>query len=342
MTDPTNLLLPDDEHYYFGVLLSDSPEEVKERLLRKPDYLYSLTYLDEDSGENVTEWLYMWRGNEGYDMEIGHLSFHEQVARMRARHNLSLSVVLHALTEGEAMNSSTCSYRNPHCYILCEPSSAEGSRTIPRLNVLRATGNTECTRFHITTPTSLFGLFSDAVATPHEPDEVPQEVIDRHCLIYIHRALTAIKAIHDADSMELLLPLRDEYFSYASTLLMRSKDCDEFHTIHKQLGRLEYELMLQPWYAGCRHQRLTHPTGLVICTTCSPGEYRSEVLDFEPGRRLRCTMTDAGLLQLLPAGENDEPMPQRDGGRFHLMPEDSLCGLYHDAQGRIIKSIGMY
>lgn len=34
MPRPTNLSLPDDEHYYFGVELRHSPEEVKERWLR--------------------------------------------------------------------------------------------------------------------------------------------------------------------------------------------------------------------------------------------------------------------------------------------------------------------
>lgn len=33
------LLLPDDEHYYFGVELPWSPEAVQGRLLRKPEFL---------------------------------------------------------------------------------------------------------------------------------------------------------------------------------------------------------------------------------------------------------------------------------------------------------------
>ena len=33
------LLLPDDEYYYFGVELPWSPEAVQGRLLRKPEFL---------------------------------------------------------------------------------------------------------------------------------------------------------------------------------------------------------------------------------------------------------------------------------------------------------------
>ena len=149
MSVPINLILPDDEHYYFGVELPCSPEEVRERLLRKPEYLYSLTSGDEEEGEVFRTWLYLWRCNEGWEMRIGHLPVQEQIAQMHARHNMGLHVVLHALTEDEALNPSTYSKRQPYRYILVEPSSAEGCRTIPRLNLLRATGNTDCTRFHV-------------------------------------------------------------------------------------------------------------------------------------------------------------------------------------------------
>lgn len=107
MTEPTKLLLPDDEHYYFGVELPYSPEELRERLLRKPEYLYSLTSVDEEEGETWRTWLYLWRCNEGWDMRIGHLSAQEQIAQLHARHNMGLHVVLHALTEDEALNPST-------------------------------------------------------------------------------------------------------------------------------------------------------------------------------------------------------------------------------------------
>ena len=147
MPEPTNFQSPDDEHYYFGVELPYSPEEVRERLLRKPEYLYSLTSGDEEEGEVFRTWLYLWRCNEGWEMRIGHLPVQEQIAQMHARHNMGLHVVLHALTEDEALNPSTCSKRQPYRYILVEPSSAEGCRTISRLNLLRTTGNTEYTRF---------------------------------------------------------------------------------------------------------------------------------------------------------------------------------------------------
>lgn len=57
-------------------------------------------------------------------MRIGHLPAREQIGQMHMRHNMGLHVVLHALTEDEAINPSTCSGRQPIRYILAEPSSA--------------------------------------------------------------------------------------------------------------------------------------------------------------------------------------------------------------------------
>ena len=51
------LLLPDDEHYYFGVELPWSPEAVQGRLLRKPEFLYSATSDDDEIDEEYrTSW----------------------------------------------------------------------------------------------------------------------------------------------------------------------------------------------------------------------------------------------------------------------------------------------
>ncbi len=153
------LLLPDDEYYYFGVELPWSPEEVQGRLLRKPEFLYSVTTDDEEVDEEYrTSWLYLWRCNEGWDMRIGHLPARERIAQMHARHNMSLHVVLHALTEDEALNPSTYSERQPARYILLEPSSAEGCQTIgsckssppgkgiPPCPSARVAGTTSCRR----------------------------------------------------------------------------------------------------------------------------------------------------------------------------------------------------
>ena len=344
MRKTPQLTLPDDEYYYFGVELSDSPEDVRERLLRKPEYLYSIHYHEVDDEEEYTTWLYLWRGNEGWEGSAGELPFEEQIAQMRARHNMGLHVVLYALTEGEMLQPGTSCDREPHRYILVEPVSAEGSRTVPQLNLLRATGNTELTRFHVTKATLLPELFEGAILESLEPEEVPQEVIDRHCLMYARRALSVMNAIHDADSMALLLPHSDEFFRFSSHLLMRSKHAEEFHNIHSQLGEKMFELLLQPWYAGCRHQCYMHPSGLVLCETYpSEGKkYKLELLDFEPGRQLCYRHHQDGISrQIIPAGEGDTPFPQRDGGRFHILPDDSQCGIWRDAHGRIIRTVSM-
>lgn len=172
------------------------------------------------------------------------------------------------------------------------------------------------------------------------PEEVPQEVINHHCLMYARRALTALKAIHDADSLELLLPLQNEYACFSCNLEVRSCFPEEMNLemqrIKEQMWQLENELLLKPWYAGCHHQRHTHPSGLVLCTTYPPlGEYRRELLDFHPGRQL-CYKESEGLVQILPAGEGDTPMPQREGGRYHILPEDCICGQYRDEHDRPI------
>lgn len=345
MPDQSSLLLPDDEYYYFGVVLSDSPVKVRERLLRKPEYLYSITYHNEDedepAGESDTCWLYLWRCNEGYDLrpDFGDMSFREKIAQLHARHNMGLHVVLHALTEDEALNPSTYSDREPHCYILVQPSSAEGDRTVPRLNFRGATGTAACTRFHVTRGNCMPALFCDAEMAAHEPEDVPQEVIDKHELMYARRALTVLNAIHDADSLELLQPLANEYHCFVSNLAVRSSSAyaGEMQEINRQSRRKELEFLLCPWYAGSHHQQHTHPSGLVQCASYpSDGEeYSRELLDFEPGRKL-CYKEKEGRVYILPAGEGDSPLPQRDGGRFHILPETCLCGQYCDEQGRII------
>ena len=336
------LLLPDDEYYYFGVELPWSPEEVQGRLLRKPEFLYSVTTDDEEVDEEYrTSWLYLWRCNEGWEMRIGHLPAREQIAQMLARHNMSLHVVLHALTEDEALNPATYSERQPARYILLEPSSAEGCQTISRLNLLRATGNTEATRFHLIKSAEFADFYKEEKLESHVPDEVPQEVINRHCLMYARRALTALKAIHDADSLELLLPLQYENACYSCHLELRSRFPEEMEremqAIKKAMWQLENELLLKPWYAGCHHQLYTHPSGLVLCATYPPlGEYRRELLDFYPGRQL-CYKESEGRVQILPAGEGDTPMPQREGGRYHILPEDCICGQYRDEHDHPIR-----
>ena len=339
MTEPTNLLWPDDEYYYFGVTLPYSPEEVRERLLRKPEYLYSLTSVDEEEGEVYRTWLYLWRCNEGWEMREG-LTPQKSIAEMHARHNIRLHVVLHALTEGEALNPSTCSGRAPSQYWLVEPASAEGSLTIPQLNLLRATGNTEGIRFHVIKSVDFSEAYKGENIESHVPEEVPQEVINRHCLMYARRELTVLKSIHDADSMELLLPLAYEYGCMHTHLYLRCCFSDE---VKGELGNmasareLQAALVRQPWYAGSHHQRVTHPSGLVIFATYPPhGEYRRELFDFKPGRKL-CYKESEGRVQILPATENDTPLPQREGGRYHILPDDCLCGQYTDEHDHIIK-----
>ena len=343
MTEPTNLLLPDDEHYYFGVELPYSPEEVRERLLRKPEYLYSLTSVDEEEGEVYRTWLYLWRCNEGWEMREG-MTPQGSIAEMHARHNIRLHVVLHALTEGEALNPSTCSGRAPYQYFLVEPASAEGSLTIPQLNLLRATGNTEGIRFHVIKSVDFSEAYKGENIESYVPEEVPQEVINRHCLMYARRELTVLKSIHDADSMELLLPLAYEYGCMRTHLYLRCCFSDE---VKEELGNmasareLQAALVRQPWYAGSHHQRVTHPSGLVLFATYPPhGEYCRELYDFEPGRKL-CYKESEGRVQILPATENDIPMPQREGGRYHILPDDCLCGQYRDEHDHIIRWVDM-
>ena len=173
------------------------------------------------------------------------------------------------------------------------------------------------------------------------PEDVPQEVINHHCLIYARRALTALKAIHDADSLELLLPLQYEYACFSCNLEVRSRfpetEAQEMQAIQKEMWQLENALLLKPWYAGCHHQRVTHPSGLVLVATYPPfGEYRRELLDFHPGRQL-CYKASEGLVQILHAGEGDTPMPQREGGRYHILPDDCICGQYLDEYDRPIR-----
>ncbi len=343
MPKPTNLLLPDDEHYYFGVELPCSPEEVRERLLRKPEYLYSLTSVDEDEGETYRTWLYLWRCNEGWDSDMWHLSSAELWKMECASHNMRLRVVLHALTEGEALNPATLSERVAHSYVLVTPPhKAGGNKTIPQLNLGRTTGNRNFTELHVISPAELPSLYEDCIFESSEPDEVPQEVIDSHTLMYIRRARTVMKSIHDADSMSVLLPLREEYESLANHLLKYAdKGVEEFQHVLAELGQIEYNLLLQPWYVGCHHQRHTHPSGLVLCATYPPhGEYRRELLDFYPGRKL-CYKESEGRVEILPATEGDTPLPQREGGRFHILPDDCLCGQYRDEHDHIIRWVDM-
>ena len=339
MQEPTNLQLPDDEHYYFGVELPCSPEEVRERLLRKPEYLYSLTSVDEEEGEVFRTWLYLWRCNEGWEM-CERLTPQKCIAEMHARHNIRLHVVLHALTEGEALNPSTDSGRAPYQYLLVEPASAEGSLTIPQLNLLRATGNTECTGFHVIKAVDFSEAYKGENIESLMPEEVPQEVINRYGLMYARRQWTVLNAIHDADSMELLLPLANEYGCMYANLRTR---CDFSDEQKEEFGKMTpareilVALMRQPWYVGSHHQRVTHPSGLVLFETYPPhGEYCRELYDFEPGRKL-CYKESEGRVQILPATENDIPMPQREGGRYHILPDDCLCGQYTDEYDHIIK-----
>lgn len=344
MAKSMDLLLPDDEHYYFGVELPCSPEDVRERLLRKPEYLYSLTSVDEEEGEEYKTWLYLWRGNEGWEMRES-LTPRECIAGMHARHNIGLRVVLHALTEDEAPEPGTCCNRAPYSYILVEPAGAEGSRSIPQLNFQRATGNTECTRFHVIKAADFSEAYKAENPESFAPEDVPQEVINRHCMMYARRERTVLKAIHDEDSMELLLPLAYEYGCMYANLRTR---CDfseeqenEIESIFGEVHEIQYELLLCPWYAGSHHRRITYPAGLALIATYPPhGEYRRELLDFEPGRKL-CYKESEGRVQILPATENDIPLPQRDGGRFHLLPDDCICGQYRDEQDRPIPWVSM-
>ncbi len=117
MSENNTHLLPDDEHYYFGVELLCPPEAVREHLLRRPEYLYALTHHEEDE-EDYRTWLYLWRGNEGWILRLGDWPGAEQIAQMCARHNMGLHVVLHAIFCRAAqrhMMSATVSLRNWPC-----------------------------------------------------------------------------------------------------------------------------------------------------------------------------------------------------------------------------------
>lgn len=99
----------------------------------------------------------------------------------------------------------------------------------------------------------------------------------------------------------------------------------------------ENGILMSSWYAGCRHQCYTHPSGLLLRATYPPaGEYCLELIDFEPGRKL-CCRGGEGAFRILPAGENDEPLPQREDGRIHILPDTCGSGHYRDAQNRIIR-----
>lgn len=342
MPEQTDILLPDDEHYYFGVELSHSPEEVRARLLRKPEYIYSISWpTDEDSAEESDDrsWLYVWRCHEGWERDMWHLPPAELRELECAPQRMPLRVVLHALTEGEALNHATQSHREALRYILVKPRESGGNMTIPQLNLSGATSNRDFTKLHVVSAAELPSIYEDAILELHEPGEVPQEVIDSHCLTYIRRARTVMAAIHDANSREILLPLQEAYARLACDLLRYSEEGgDEFHRIFSELGKMEYELLFRPWYADSHHRKVTYPAGLVICETLPPGEFRREVLDFEPGRRLCYKRMGAGV-KIVPAGEGEEAMPCRDGGRFHIMPEDSVCGPHVDEHGRVIRWI---
>lgn len=327
MSVPINLILPDDEHYYFGVELPCSPEEVRERLLRKPEFLYSLTSEDEEEDEVYRTWLYLWRCNEGWEMRIGHLPVQEQIAQMHARHNMRLDVVLRALTEDEALRPSTYSFRNPLQYVLVEPAQAEGNLTLPHLNLKAATGNTDYVLLHTLKAAELPSFFGVLKNEPAE--EVPQEVIDRYAQMYAQRALSVVKSIHDADSMELLLPLVNEYYCYSCNVQVRSSNPDEVSLLQNQVQEQEARLLLEPWYAGSHHQRHAHASGLVcVSIGRAASEFEHELLDFSPGRRLCYEVKEKHVAIIRPADEGEPALPQRENGRFHKLPDDCELFLY--------------
>ncbi len=90
------------------------------------------------------------------------------------------------------------------------------------MNLLRVTGNTEATRFHVIKSAELADFYKEERLESYAPEEVSQEVINRHWLVYARRVLTVLKAIHDADSLELLLPLQYEYSCCSCNLVVRS------------------------------------------------------------------------------------------------------------------------
>ena len=321
MPEPTKLLLPDDEHYYFGVELPFSPVEVRERLLRKPEYLYSISYPEDEDCES---WLYLWRCNEGWEQRAAP---EDSTTELHARHNMRLDVVLRALTEDEALRPSTYSSRNPLQYVLVEPAQAEGNLTLPHLNLKAATGNTDYVRLHTLKAAELPSFFGVLKNEPAE--EVPQEVIDRYAQMYAQRALSVVKSIHDADSMELLLPLVNEYYCYSCNVQVRSSNPDEVSLLQNQVQEQEARLLLEPWYAGSHHQRHAHASGLVrVSIGRAASEFEQELLDFSPGRRLCYEVKEKHVAIIRPADEGEPALPQRENGRFHKLPDDCELFLY--------------
>ena len=321
MTEPTNLLLPDDEHYYFGVKLPYSPEEVRERLLRKPEYLYSISYPE---AEDCESWLYLWRCNEGWEQRAAP---EDSTTELHARHNMRLDVVLRALTEDEALRPSSYSFRNPLQYVLVEPAQAEGNLTLPHLNLKAATGNTDYVRLHTLKAAELPSFFGVLKNEPAE--EVPQEVIDRYAQMYAQRALSVVKSIHDADSMELLLPLVNEYYCYSCNVQVHSSNPGEVSLLQNQVQEQEARLLLEPWYAGSHHQRHAHASGLVrVSIGRAASEFEQELLDFSPGRRLCYEVKEKHVAIIRPADEGEPALPQRENGRFHKLPDDCELFLY--------------
>lgn len=321
MPEPTKLLLPDDEHYYFGVELPFSPEEVRDRLLRKPEYLYSISYPE---AEDCESWLYLWRCNEGWEQRA---ALEDSTTELHARHNMRLDVVLRALTEDEALRPSTYSFRNPLQYVLVEPAQAEGNLTLPHLNLKAATGNTDYVRLHTLKAAELPSFFGVLKNEPAE--EVPQEVIDLYAQMYAQRALSVVKSIHDADSMELLLPLVNEYYCYSCNVQVRSSNPDEVSLLQNQVQEQEARLLLEPWYAGSHHQRHAHASGLVrVSIGRAASEFEQELLDFSPGRRLCYEVKEKHVAIIRPADEGEPALPQRENGRFHKLPDDCELFLY--------------
>lgn len=321
MPVPMNLILPDDEHYYFGVELPCSPEEVRERLLRKPEYLYSISYPE---AEDCESWLYLWRCNEGWEQRAAP---EDSTTELHARHNMRLDVVLRALTEDEALRPSTYSSRNPLQYVLVEPAQAEGNLTLPHLNLKAATGNTDYVRLHTLKAAELPSFFGVLKNEPAE--EVPQEVIDRYAQMYAQRALSVVKSIHDADSMELLLPLVNEYYCYSCNVQVRSSNPNEVSLLQNQVQEQEARLLLEPWYAGSHHQRHAHASGLVcVSIGRAASEFEQELLDFSPGRRLCYEVKEKHVAIIRPADEGEPALPQRENGRFHKLPDDCELFLY--------------
>ena len=71
---------------------------------------------------------------------------------------------------------------------------------------------------------------------------------------------------------------------------------------------------------------LTHPLGN-IAANCSIFTRDASFAT----RRAR------GSCKFSPAGEGDTPMPRREGGRYHILPDDCICGQYRDEYDRPIR-----